>query len=129
MSGEQGWRTETNSGDYFGHQQKQAQLADRRPVIRKPSSLVGPGIAATAVRITNFNDELALYNGYFSAAPGALNAPNNTHTFVGYVVIDAELGGEQVFRSLDNGTQYVRVVRRNPSDPTSLSWGNWITGA
>jgi hypothetical protein len=127
MSGNQNWRTEIDAQDYFGHQQKKLQIADRRPVIRKASDLVGPGIGALAVRVTNFNDLLATYNGYYSAAVGALSAPNDTDTFVGATVSDAELGGIQTFTSLTTGVIYQRVFTRNPADASAVYWGDWQT--
>lgn len=122
----QNWRIETDAQDYFGHQKKQNILADRRPVNRQAADFVGPGIGISAVRITDFNNLLALCNGYFSSAIGAANAPNAIHPFIGFVIMDDELGGEQVFRSLTSGTQYYRLVLRNPGDPSSLSFGAWI---
>jgi hypothetical protein len=127
MSGNQNWRTEINAGDYVGHQQKKLQIADRRPVIRKASDLVGPGIGATAVRITDFNDLLATYDGFFSADVGAVAAPNDTDTFVGTTSGDAELGGVQNFTSLTTGVIYQRVFTRNPADASALYWSDWQT--
>lgn len=75
MSDSQNWRTDTNAQDYFTHQKKQIQVSDRRPVIRRASDLVGPGIGASAIRISDFNDLSVLYNGYYSAVPGVLNGP------------------------------------------------------
>lgn len=123
--GTQGWREETDAGDYFLHQQKQLQVADRRPVIKKGSDLVGPGIAANAVRITDFDNLLATFNGYYSAAPGALGAPNTTEAFVGFVISDATLGGRQVFTGLTSGIEYSRTFTRSPVDPEALGWSNW----
>jgi hypothetical protein len=125
VSGNQNWRTEVDAGDYFGHQQKKLAMADRRPVIRKASDLVGPGIGATAVRLTNFNDLLATYNGYYSADVGASSAPNITDAFVGFVSSDAELGGVQQFTSLADGKLWQRVFTRNPSDSSAIYWGSW----
>lgn len=123
------WPIITDAGDYFGQEKKKVSLEQRRPQIRKASDLVGPGIAATAVRITDFNDTLATYNGFFSAKAGALNAPNGTHDFVGYTVADSEFGGMQVFRSMTSAAQFVRMMRRNPGDPEFITWSSWVAGA
>lgn len=122
---DQNWRTDTNAVDYFGHQKKQLELADRRPVIRRASDLVGPGIGAGAVRLDNYNDILATFNGYYSSAPGALNAPNETDAFIGQVISDAEFGGRQVFTSMETGTEYSRPFNRSPVDPEAIGWGGW----
>jgi hypothetical protein len=126
MSGQvQNWRPETDGADYFLHQKKQLQVADRRPVIRRPSDLVGPGINSSAVRITDYNDALATFNGYYSSEPGASNAPNETDSFIGFVAMDDALGGKQIFTSLSTGEDYTRVFLRNPSDPSAILWGQW----
>ena len=49
----QNWRTGVTAEDYFRGERKQNALADRRPVIRQASDLVGPGIAATATDLAN----------------------------------------------------------------------------
>lgn len=125
MTDQQNWRTEVNAPDYFGHQKKQAAIENRRPVIRKASDLVGPGINANAVRITDFNDTLATYDGFFAADLGALNPPNNVEAFIGTVSSDAGLGGIQSFTGLTSGTYYQRVFVRNPSDAATIYWGEW----
>lgn len=122
---DQNWRTETNAGDYFGHQQKQLKIADRRPVIRNATDLVGPGITSNAVRITNFNDVLATFDGYFSADIGATNAPNATDAFVGYVSSDAELGGTQQFSDLTSQVVWTRTFTRSPLDASTIRWSTW----
>lgn len=126
MNDSQNWRTEVNSEDYFRHQKKQLQIADRRPVIRRASDLVGPGIAATCVRITDYNDLLATYNGFFSSAPDAANAPTGDDPYVGTVASDAELGGIQTFTNLTTEDRYQRVFRRNPTDAATIYWGVWV---
>lgn len=125
MSGDD-WRIETDADTYFTHQQKEVNLASRRPVPRKGSDLgLGPGLGANTVRIDDFSDLLATFNGYYSSAPDAENAPNETDAFVGYVVSDAEYGGRQVFTSLDTGVDYTRTFVRSPTDPEAIAWGAW----
>lgn len=119
------WRFGTDGYDYFKGQKKSADIEGRRPSIRQASDLVGPGIGAAATRITDFNNLLATFNGYYSALPGAIAAPNATEAFVGYVVSDAELGGFQVFTGLVSGNQYTRTFQRSPTDPETIGWGTW----
>lgn len=125
MGEHQNWRTELDAGDYFLHQKKTLQVADRRPVIRSASDLVGPGIAGSAIRVTDFDNLLATFNGYYSSEPEANAAPNTTDAFIGYVVMDDTLGGRQVFTSLMTGEEFTRVFLRNPSDASSIVWGQW----
>lgn len=119
------WRIETDGLDYFRSQKKTLEVADRRPVIRKASDLVGPGIGANTTSITNFNDLLATFNGYYSSEPGADNAPNETEAFVGQVISDALVGGTQVFTGLESETEYRRTFARSTEDPEALSWSPW----
>lgn len=131
MTEQQNWRVTTDAQTYFGGQKKQASISDRRPVIRKASDLVGPGIAAQAVPITDFNDLLATYNGMFSAVIGSFGAPNDDEAFVGMTVADGELGGFQIFTGMGNpdsglGHTYRRRFTRNPSDHESIYWESWV---
>lgn len=123
--GDENWREEVTAEDYFLHAKKSAQLADRRPVVRTASDLVGPGIGATSVRITDFNNLLATFNGYFSSLPGAVAAPNATEAFIGYVISDGVIGGQQVFTGLTSGVIYTRTFTRSPTDPEALGWSDW----
>jgi hypothetical protein len=121
----QNWRTEVDATDYFGHQKKRVDLEQRRPVVRRASDLVGPGIGSAAIRVTDYNDVLATFNGYYSSAPGALNAPTDTESFIGTTVADPVLGGRQALTGLLTGYEYTRTFVRNASDPASISWGVW----
>lgn len=135
---EQNWREEVTAVDYFGHQKKKTQVADRRPVIRKPSDLVGPGIAASATVVTDWNNTLATFNGYFSSIR-ALNGPRpetsgpddnyDIHPYVGYVVMDSTYGGKQVITDLDTMIDYSRIFRRAPTDPNTIVWGSWTSSS
>ena len=126
MGDVQNWRTETDASDYFGQQKKQLQVADRRPVIRRASDLVGPGIGSYATRVEDFNALLVTFNGFYSALVGALNAPNETENFVGLVASDAELGGVQMFTGLTSGARYQRTFNRSPADPELIGWTAWV---
>lgn len=137
------WRIEINAEDYFGHKQKKLEVADRRPVIRKSSDLagMGPGFNATCVPITDFNDLIALYDGYYSATL-AYNGPfpdgtgpdvnKDPRSYVGIVVSDGEIGGYQQFTHVPDdlitskaGRTYRREFRRAESDPDYIDWGPW----
>lgn len=122
---DENWRTPVTGEDYLLHERKRVDLEQRRPTIRTASDLVGPGIGAGAVRITDYDDLLATFNGYYSSLAGADSAPNETEQFVGYVISDAELGGRQVFTGLVSGNTYTRVFTRSPTDPETIGWGSW----
>lgn len=126
MSEEQNWRTPIDGQDYFGAQKKRLNMAERRPAPRRASDLVGPGIDAHAIRITNFNAPLATFNGYYSATSDALEAPPETSSWVVAVSSDAELGGVQVATALATNVAYRRTFIRNVFDPDALVWTAWV---
>lgn len=125
MTDEKNWRPIVTAADYLTNQKKTAAVADRRPVIRRASDLVGPGIAGQATRITDFDNVLATFNGFFSSAPGANKAPNPTGSFVGVVSCDSSLGGIQDFTELSSGVKYTRIFQRNPADASTIYFGEW----
>lgn len=127
MSRHQNWPVETDALDFFANERKQGALAERRPRLDGRRA-VGPGIRPSAVRLTNLNDLLATYNGYYSALSTAANAPTNSENFVGFTVMDDELGGRQVFTGLTTGNTYERIFLRMPADPAAIAWGNWKSG-
>ncbi len=120
------WPTPVDAGDYFRHEQKKVAIEERRPVIRRASDLVGPGIAASAVRITDWADTLATFNGYYASLAGPTGAPTGTEAYLGYTVMDAEVGGTQVVTGMTSGIEYKRIFTRNPADPEFVTWGAWV---
>lgn len=129
MADQQNWRTGTDANDYFLHQKKQIQMADRRPVMHKASDLVGPGIDRFAARIDDFNSIKATFDGYFSALSTAFNAPSATENFVGVVTADESLGGVQTFWGLSTGTMFRRVFNRNAQIPEFITYTAWTQEA
>lgn len=126
MSSERNGRPDhDNASVYFGNQKKKTTLADRRPLIRRASDLVGPGISVYSVPISDFNNLLATFNGYFSADGTAANSPVGGEQFVGTVASDETMGGVQTFTSLTTESVWQRVFRRAPGDSETLSWGTW----
>lgn len=125
MSGVEDYRPEEDAFDYLRNQRKKSELADRRPVIRKASDLVGPGIAPAATRVSNWNDMLALYNGFYSSPVGVYNAPNTTEQFVGVVTQDGEFGGTQTLTGLTSGTVFTRRFTRSPFASDVVHWQPW----
>lgn len=126
-------RPEIDARDYFLDQQRKNAIADRRPVIRRASDLVGPGIRGSAVRLTDFSDLLATFDGFFSAVD-ALNGPEpdsgtglDPSSYVGWVSSDAELGGVQLFVNLLDGARWQRTFRRNPLDASAIYWSAWTS--
>lgn len=123
---EENWRLPVDAQDFFGNERKRLQMAQRRPAQRRRSDLVGPGIGPHTVRLADFDESLATYNGYFSAVAETPNAPTTDSHYVGFVTSDAELGGVQVFTALSTGDTYRRTFIRNVNDPSWLTWSGWV---
>jgi len=120
------WRIEVDAVDYLRNRQKELAFEQRRPAPRKAEDLgLGPGLGMSAVRLDDYNDILATFNGYYASVPGAAHAPTTTGRFVGFVTMDAEIGGVQVFTDIDSGTEYRRRFTRYPGDESVILWGAW----
>ena len=123
MSGAQNWGPQATPEKYFSDQAKRAAMSERRPRPAKAADLVGPGIGPTARPITDLNDPLALFNGYFTAEMGVLNGPNVASPMVIHVQMDAVNGGVQSAYPINfPGVHYERVVVRGVADPDTLSF-------
>lgn len=121
---EANWPVPATLEAYLSQQQRKSAIADRRPVIRRPGDLMGPGLAALAIPVNDLDDPLAQFNGFFSVTSGALHAPS-AGSFVGYTASDGDLGGVQMLTRLSDGVTYSRVFNRAPSDPDYVVWGAW----
>lgn len=97
---DQNWVIPTNALEFFSQQDRRIGQEERRPSIRKASDLLGPGIAPYAVPLTDFNSDMAAFNGFFIAEPSTpdLNGgPDNTKWWVGQTIADQFNGGWQMF--------------------------------
>ena len=121
-----GWAIPEDGEAYFRREQKRTDSQSLRPAPRTPMDLVGPGFARETTRVDNFSDPLALNNGFFSAAPGAYDAPNDTHPFVFSTIGDSLLGGFQDATSLVNANRWRRLFLRNGLDPTYVQFTTWV---
>lgn len=119
------WRIGTDAKTYFLHEQKANRIERRRPTVRTAGDLVGPGIDASATTVTNWNDVLATFDGYFSSAAGAASAPTPGEPYVGHTVSDADLGGYQTLTGVTSGSIWVRTFNRNAADPETVGFTPW----
>lgn len=119
------WRIDTDATGYFSHQKRRLDIADRRPVIRRASDLVGPGIGKDAVRLGDMDEPMARFNGYYSidSTGGSLPAPGQA--YVGWVVSDPDLGGAQTLVGLSDNTMWRRTFTRGLVDRESIGWSPW----
>lgn len=102
---DQNWVVPTNAQEFFSQQNRRLGQEERRPSVRKASDLLGPGIAPYAVPLTDFNSDMAAFNGFFIAEPSApdLNGgPDNTKWWIGQTIADQFNGGWQMFSTFQS---------------------------
>lgn len=134
MSEDADWTIPVTLEDTLRQGRKRASMEQRRPVARRLSDLAGPGFGPVASRISDFNDPVATYNGYFSTAPLAENRPmpgsllDAESTYIMHVIADAEYGGVQTVTRMRDGLSWRRIFRRNPGDPETITWTAWQGG-
>lgn len=122
------WGQPTTARDQLRQWEKRLTAQERRAAVTDAAGLVGPGIAARAIQLLDWNDESATFNGFFYSLPGARNAPEVGFEWNGIVTARADGSGNQ---SLTNPTgtaeslTYVRTFKQHPDDPTITLWGPW----
>lgn len=128
---EQNWRPQVTAEDFLQQSEKRLQFESRRPRLNRAADLVGPGISAYTRRLDDFDDDLATYDGYFSALADAANGPVAAD-LTGFVSSDEFFGGIQTFWTVDcedGPTVYNRSFCRAPDDPTIITYSDWVEGA
>lgn len=81
--------------DWMRDQERRTIGQERRPAINTASDLLGPGIAPMAVFISDWNDDVTAFNGFFASDVGAINSPNPALAWIGYSLVDANGSGYQ----------------------------------
>jgi len=76
MGGQNSWRQAQTFTDLQRNTEKRVLSQERRPQIRTAADLLGPGIAAYAVEILDWNGDETAFNGFFFSGPGAINSPD-----------------------------------------------------
>lgn len=90
--------------DWMRNVERRLLSQERRPVHASAAALLGPGIASQAVLISDWNNEVIGYNGFFYSQPGAINSPDSTMHWIGSSVVDADGAGIQQVVSYVTGT-------------------------
>lgn len=121
----QSWRPQVTGDDWMRDQERRLLHEERRPKINKASDLVGPGIGAYAVKLLDWNSEVARFNGWWFCEPDTPNAPEPGVQFVGMTIAVIEGHFEQVAISHDDAPHriYVRRVHRHVT--SSPQYGTW----
>lgn len=128
MGNAEDWTIPTDVHDFLGQAKRRREIDARDPGEPFARPEIGPGIRAEAVDVSNWNDQLATYNGTYASAPGALNAPTTNQAFIGETLMDPEFGGIQNAWPLVPGTtiSYRRAFTRAPGDAATITWGAWV---
>lgn len=98
----QNWAIPQNAEEYFSQQSKRQGQEERRPLIRKASDLLGPGIAPFAVTIDDLDGDIAAFNGFFIVPPGTPNSPDDTTWWIGQTIAGETGGGTQMFSTFQS---------------------------
>ena len=83
MGGSHSWRQQITGADWMRDVEKRILHEERRPQISSASDLLGPGIGAFSVPISDWNAPETAFNGYFHSTPGALNSPDPLRYWMG----------------------------------------------
>lgn len=130
MGGSNSGRIEVNGLQVLTGMQKRIRQEERRPLIRTASDLLGPGLGPYAVRLMDFNDDAAVFNGLFYAEPGAQNGPDTNRYWMGQVIANADGYGYQrmaEFRApADPLFAPVEYIRTFTSIGSARSYGTWL---
>ena len=121
--------------DWMNDAQRRMAAQERRRHISTAAELLGPGVAPQAVRVTDWNDEVFAFNGFYYCETGALNSPDDTKAWIGYSLADPDGNGVQILWTYvtvatDLGTWTpVRKARAfaTPDGSTRL-FSTWQTG-
>lgn len=108
MGGATNQRPVLTGEDWFRQQEKRTLHEQRRPQVHKAADILGPGFAPYAVELTDWNDDMTTFTGFFYSAPGATNSPDGTKWWIG-----------QTIAMVDGfGIQTVWDMRGSSSPPT-----------
>lgn len=118
----------------------------RRPLVKKASDLMGPGLAPQAVEIPDWNGPETEFNGLYVSRPGALHTPDSAKWWIGLNI--AQPGGYGIqkvwdYRSGGTPVSHVRSFTlvgdtrlfspwsvdggTSPTGPATVAWED-ITG-
>ena len=95
MGGQNNWAVDIDANDWMRSLEKRVLHEERRPSIRSAQDLLGPGFAPYAVQTSDWNGDAAARQGFWWSAPGALNSPDGTKTWMGETIVNADGSGIQ----------------------------------
>lgn len=118
MAGFDDTRQALTGNDWARGLERRILHEERRPAIRAPSDLLGPGIAPFAIQLYDWNQDEAVFNGFWWTEPGALNTPDpdTLNYYMGQTI------GSPFGFGLQHVTQYRELDGEAPNtwDPNSF---------
>lgn len=125
---ELGWTIPKEARDYISHMEKRLSRLERNQ--GSPLSLLdtlGPGIAAQAVQIMDWNAQEATLNGFYHTAPGAVNTPDNGISWTGQTIAKDDGTGMQQVWNTDGPTSayWMRTYVPTPTADGNVVFGPW----
>ena len=138
MTGETNHRFVENMDDWMRTIERDINRLKRRPNPPDLSSQIGPGIAAQAIEVIDWNDDDYLNNGYYFSDPPAKHAPVDSQSFIGTAISKDDGGGFQILYQfvedpdVDTPELWIRTWIADDDETPGFSdwfqWGDWIGG-
>lgn len=128
MAGAAGWPEATNPQQYLRQLDRRITIQERRAAATSAADLVGPGIAARAIQLYDWNDASATFNGFYYSMIGARHAPETGFEWNGTVTARADGSGTQHLvnpQGTAENLSYVRTFKQHPDDAEVVLWGAW----
>lgn len=114
------WPEPLDGLSWMRQQERRQQHMERMPTVRSAADLLGPGLAAQAVRIMDWNEDATLFNGFFYSAPGAINSPDGALWWMGESLGTPDGYGYQRVVNFRNGVSPPLALVRTFSTTTGL---------
>lgn len=75
--------------------ERRMSTQERRVQISTASDLMGPGVGPNATEISDWNNEVIAFNGFYFSAPGSINSPDPAEAWMGFSIADPDGVGYQ----------------------------------
>lgn len=105
------WPVAHTLDDWMRQQEKRTMREERRPRVTRPSDLLGPGIAPTAVEINDWSGPETAFNGFYYSKPGALHSPDSAKWWIGESVTQEGTYGFQRVTDYRSDTGALTMLR------------------
>jgi hypothetical protein len=111
VGGSNNWAIDIDANDYLRSMEKRMLHEERRPQVRSAADLLGPGFSPYSVETNDWNAEATARQGFWWSAPNALNSPDNTKTWMGWVTSNSDGSGIQDVQEQSTTSPPLHYVR------------------